>query len=85
MDWQCDGLKGKELTGYYQLKVNNEVVHTGGTDMNQYWEEVKLEFNKEVEAGSEASRVEQSSGEMMKKGGWMLVTMVAAVAAAMLA
>ena len=46
-DWQCDGLIGKELTGSYTLKVNGKDVHTGGTDMTEYWEEVKLDFTKE--------------------------------------
>ena len=43
-DWQCDGLRGETMDGYYTLKVNGYEVHTGGTNMTEYAETVKLEF-----------------------------------------
>ena len=47
-DWGCDGLTGEEMTGSYTLKVNGEDVHTGGTTMDKYWEEVNMEFKNEI-------------------------------------
>lgn len=43
-DWQCDGLVGMKTDGYYTVKVNGIEVHTGGTNMTQYEEEVELNF-----------------------------------------
>ncbi|KAL3806956.1 hypothetical protein ACHAXA_011373 [Cyclostephanos tholiformis] len=60
-DWQCDGLIGNKLTGSYTLKVNGHNVHTGGASMDNYWEEVKLEFNNEINTKVDVS----SSGSMM--------------------
>ena len=58
IDWQCDGLVGKELTGSYTLKVNGKEVHTGGTEMDKYWEEVKLEFaNDQPDAAGSSNGV----------------------------
>ncbi len=84
-DWQCDGLIGKELTGSYTLKVNGQEVHTGGTKMNNYWEEAKLEFKKEVDLGM--ARTDVSSGSSLNQvvcatRGWLFgMTMTALFAA----
>lgn len=43
-DWQCDGLVGMKINGYYTLKVNGMEVHTGGTNMTRYEEVVDLNF-----------------------------------------
>lgn len=92
-DWQCDGLTGNELVGSYTLKVNDEEVYTGGTEMNTYWEEVNLEFTKEVEinplaaagtTGTTAGVLDDpiSNGGQVLKSGWLLIpAMVAATMA----
>jgi len=67
-DWQCDGLIGKDLTGSYKLKVNGEEVYTGGGDMDDYWEEVKLEFKKDQ---PDAAKTEASFGSKMIDGNGM--------------
>eukprot|EP00584_Thalassiosira_punctigera_P019097 CAMPEP_0172572586 /NCGR_PEP_ID=MMETSP1067-20121228/135578_1 /TAXON_ID=265564 ORGANISM="Thalassiosira punctigera, Strain Tpunct2005C2" /NCGR_SAMPLE_ID=MMETSP1067 /ASSEMBLY_ACC=CAM_ASM_000444 /LENGTH=448 /DNA_ID=CAMNT_0013365153 /DNA_START=11 /DNA_END=1357 /DNA_ORIENTATION=+ len=80
-DWQCDGLTGKKLTGYYSLKINGNEVHRGGTTMEKYWEEVKLEFKKEVESVESVlikASVEESS-TLMVKITWMHALTLAAV------
>ena len=61
LDWQCDGLIGNKLTGSYTLKVNGHNVHTGGTSMDNYWEEVPLEFKNEIHTKVDVS----SSSRMM--------------------
>ncbi|KAL7537424.1 hypothetical protein ACHAXR_007821 [Thalassiosira sp. AJA248-18] len=79
-DWQCDGLTGKDLTGYYSLKVNDKEVYTGGTTMDKYWEEVKLEFKKAVVVPPPS---EGSSGRMVESRGMIVITAVAAVVTAL--
>ena len=64
-DWQCDGLIGNDLIGSYKLKVNGEEVYTGGGDMDNYWEEVKLEFAKDQ---PDAAKTETSFGTKMIDG-----------------
>lgn len=44
-DWQCDGLTGNALTGYYSLALEGKEVYRGGTTMDQYWEEVDLDVH----------------------------------------
>lgn len=94
-DWQCDGLTstGEELTAYYALKINDEEVHRGGTNMNKWWEEVKLELTKDVESMIPmiaASTEEESTADMEESSGggakssWMLVMMVMGAGAAAL-
>jgi len=92
-DWQCDGLTGKELTGYYALKINGEEVHKGGTTMDKYWEEVNLEFKKEVEPVEPVESVEivtikagaeysyESSGQMRMASSMVVSTMAVVIAA----
>jgi hypothetical protein len=63
LDWQCDGLIGNKLTGSYTVKVNGNNVHTGGTAMDNYWEEVKIEFKNEIMDVS-------SSGSMLMFASW---------------
>jgi hypothetical protein len=67
LDWQCDGLIGNKLTGSYTLKVNGQNVHTGGTSMDNYWEEVKLEFKNEINTNGGMSL----SNRMMVGVSWM--------------
>lgn len=55
-DWGCDGLTGEEMTGSYTLKANGVEVHTGGTTMNKYWEEVNLEFTNEIVTSNSSIR-----------------------------
>lgn len=77
-DWQCDGLIGKELTGSYTLKVNGKDVHTGGTDMTEYWEEVKLDFTKEQPDA--ATRSSSSSQIGMSIAAGLSVVIVSVIA-----
>ena len=80
-DWQCDGLIGKDLTGSYKLKVNGEEVYTGGGDMDDYWEEVKLEFKKDQ---PDAAKTESSFGTKMIDGNGMYwITVVVSVVMSM--
>ena len=57
-DWQCDGLTGNELTGYYTLALDGEEVYRGGTIMDTYWEEVDLEVRHIETQNQEASHPE---------------------------
>ena len=68
-DWGCDGLTGEEMTGKYTLKINGENVHTGGTTMDKYWEEVNMEFKNEIFTSN------SSRGRMRTELGWALVLM----------
>ncbi|KAL7538867.1 hypothetical protein ACHAWF_006232 [Thalassiosira exigua] len=70
-DWQCDGLTGKKLTGYYSLKVNEDEMYRGGTTMDSYWEEVELEFKGNIESTATIdASVDESSSQRMKTN-WM--------------
>ena len=81
------------MTAYYALKINDEEVHRGGTNMNKWWEEVKLELTKDVESMIPmiaASTEEESTADMEESSGggakssWMLVMMVMGAGAAAL-
>lgn len=74
-DWGCDGLTGEEMTGSYTLRINGEDVHTGGTTMDKYWEEVNMEFKNEV------FTTNSSSGQLRKEIGWKLVVGVMSLVA----
>ena len=81
-DWQCDGLTGTEMNGYYALKANDREVYRGGTRMDTYWEEVQLEFERDVETGAV---VEGMNGGMVAAGGWIASAMASATVALSLA
>ncbi|KAL9181818.1 hypothetical protein ACHAXT_012161 [Thalassiosira profunda] len=75
-DWQCDGLTGTEMNGYYALKANDREVYRGGTRMDTYWEEVQLEFERDVETGAV---VEGMNGGMVAAAGeWVAGAMAIA-------
>ena len=81
-DWQCDGLEGVEMNGFYTLKNNGEEVHTGGTKMDEYWETFDMEFKTDV-VEAPGAKAPDSSG-MSKMSGWMVVVTMAAALPAML-
>ena len=79
-DWQCDGLEGVEMNGFYTLKNNGEEVHTGGTKMDEYWETFDMEFKMDV---VEAPAKAPDSSGTSKMSGWMVVVTMAAALPAM--
>ena len=80
-DWQCDGLTGTELEGYYTLKVNGEEVHRGGTRMDNYWEEVEMDFDNSVEAKVPDNAPELMRGDESGGSGKKVSSMLAVVGA----
>mmetsp|Transcript_34321 Transcript_34321/g.72289 ORF Transcript_34321/g.72289 Transcript_34321/m.72289 type:complete len:438 (-) Transcript_34321:158-1471(-) len=79
-DWHCDGLTGEESTGYYALKINDSEVYRGGTTMDDYWEEVKLEFTK----GGESINTASSTEESRARSSWVRFVMTISGAAVMM-
>ena len=60
------------------MKVNGKDVHTGGTDMTEYWEEVKLDFTKEQPDA--ATRSSSSSQIGMSIAAGLSVVIVSVIA-----